>query len=128
MIKTLGAKFREVFGKSKRPPRPEHLSQCCINDARNFNVCSRGKLLQGSRYLQDRQEFKRVEHGQSLKKLWEQWTQHTVRGAFRPTILPIEKSARELCGGCVSLNQTIPWLWPMAKSYILNPVSTVTQL
>ena len=31
-----------------------------------------------------------------LKRLWEQWTQHTVRGAFRPTILPVEKSAREL--------------------------------
>ena len=31
-----------------------------------------------------------------LKRLGEQWTQHTVRGAFWPTILPIEKSAREL--------------------------------
>ena len=28
---------------------------------------------------------------QSLKRLGEQWTQHTVRGAFRPTILPICK-------------------------------------
>ena len=27
---------------------------------------------------------------EQLKRLWEQWTQHTVRGAFRPIILPIE--------------------------------------
>ena len=46
-----------------------------------------------------------------LKRLWEQWTQHIVRGAFRPTIaiLPIEN----LQGNCVravfSENPTIPW-------------------
>ena len=25
-----------------------------------------------------------------LKRLWEQWTQYNVMGAFRPTFLPIE--------------------------------------
>ena len=32
-----------------------------------------------------------------LKRLWEQWTQHTVRGAFRPTILAIENSGNSAC-------------------------------
>ena len=43
------------------------------------------------------------------KRLSEQWTQHTVRSAFRPTILPLEKFARELRAGCASENLTVPW-------------------
>ena len=30
---------------------------------------------------------------EELKRLWEQWTQHTVRGAFRPTILHTARHA-----------------------------------
>ena len=42
----------------------------------------------------------------SVKRLWEQWTQHTVRGAFRPTILPIENLQGNCVPGCVWENPT----------------------
>ena len=48
---------------------------------------------------------------EKVKRLWEQRTQHTVRGAFRPTIVPIENLQGNCVPGCVWENPTPAGTW-----------------